>query len=397
MGIPIVNKKAATVAFALYDNWFTLIGFPEQIQSDKGKEFVAKVCKAMYSVFAVRKVQTSGWHPQANGQVERFNKTLAEMLTKLCAKDQVNWPNYLRTVVMEYNAMVHCSTGESPYWMLFGRDFRFPLEIKNSVGSTIDPDWNQSRIALIAKRVNKAIRRNADRHKENAASYNKKRIPHGLKKGDLVIEVTMQSTNKAKGTHKKLKLPGKGPYKVVEIAKDNNTVKLQDEVSSSRDSWVVNVSRVRKFVARPNWMVDAKDLTINEATGPPQVLDQEMILELQPENAVVENDVVLKTVEQIFKKPVIKEPQSLCIFKSHLNEENLMVDALVGTRWKCGQAIKFRRKGGYSAKVVGRHINAWIPVFKLRLCKCDDSFPKDASAEEFLWVKEKKYWKVDNQ
>ena len=151
MVIPIKNKKAVSMASMLYENWITKIGFPERIQSDKGKEFVAKICKKFYAVCGIKKLQTSGWHPQANGQVERLNKTLAAILAKTCAEDQRHWDEYLQTVIMEYNAMTHRVTGETPYFMMFQKDFIFPINIKKRVHEIQDKAWDNSKFPELMK------------------------------------------------------------------------------------------------------------------------------------------------------------------------------------------------------------------------------------------------------
>ena len=397
MATPLMNKKAITVAMALYDKWCTVFGFPEKIQSDKGKEFVSKLSKAFYKVFEIKKVQTSGWHPQANGQVERFNKTMANMLAKLCANDQVNWPTYLNTVIIEYNAMVHASTGESPFFLMFGRDFRFPLEIKHATGIGTNYEWKSSNLSDIAERVKKACERNNLRFRQNAALYNKKRIPHLLKIGDLVMEVTMPATNKEKHLHKKLRLPGKGPYKISDISKDDNTVKLvETEGTGGNDTWVVNVARVKKYVARPQWMIDPNEPTVLEITGPNNIDEHFMEVEENADDGTEDNE--LPAMEQIHKEisdHFKKTEKDLCIRNSDLDVTNLKVDALVNNQWKCGILLKTKKQGGLAAKVVGKFINAWIPVNRLRRCECDEPSNKKATDKDLKRVKHKKYWKVE--
>jgi hypothetical protein len=394
---PLRNKKAITVAMALYDKWCTTFGFPEKIQSDKGKEFVSKVSKAFYEVFKIKKVQTSGWHPQANGQVERFNKTMANMLAKLCANDQVNWPIYLNTVVLEYNAMVHASTGESPFFMMFGRDFRFPLEIQNNTGLDKETDWIDSKFNNIVERVSKAIERNEIRHAQNAALYNKKRIPHLLKIDDLVMEVTMPATNKKKSLHKKLRLPGKGPYKIIDISKDDNTVKLtRTDLPNNKDTWVVNVARVKKYIERPEWMIDPKQLSVLETTGPYNTDENFEEVESDIEEEIKDIEIpAMEQVQKLITEKIKPKEKDLSIKNTDLDVENLKVDALVNNHWKCGNLLKTKKQGGVQAKVVGRHINAWVPVNRLRRCECEENSNKKATDKEIQHVKQKRYWKVE--
>ncbi len=65
--------------------------------------------------------------PQANGVVERFNRTLTGMLTMYCENDQRNWDCVLQQVMLAYRASKHASTGISPNTMVFGREVTLPL------------------------------------------------------------------------------------------------------------------------------------------------------------------------------------------------------------------------------------------------------------------------------
>lgn len=65
--------------------------------------------------------------PQANGVTERFNRTLATMLTMYCIQDQKDWDLYLPPVMMAYRSSVHSSTGQSPNKMVYGHEIMLPM------------------------------------------------------------------------------------------------------------------------------------------------------------------------------------------------------------------------------------------------------------------------------
>ena len=75
-----------------------------------------------------KKVNTSSYHPQTDGLVERFNRTLTSMLAKTVEKDERNWDHRLPYVLFAYRTSLQESTRESPFHLLYGRDARLPTE-----------------------------------------------------------------------------------------------------------------------------------------------------------------------------------------------------------------------------------------------------------------------------
>ena len=75
-----------------------------------------------------KKLNTTAYHPQCDGMVERFNRTLKTMLRKHAAKFGSQWDRYLSGVLWAYRNTPHESTGEKPSYLLFGIDCRTPTE-----------------------------------------------------------------------------------------------------------------------------------------------------------------------------------------------------------------------------------------------------------------------------
>ena len=78
------------------------------------------------AIFALRQLPTSGGHPQTDGLVERFNWTLKNMLTKLVAARGKNWDRLLSPVLLAYHTTPHSSSGETPFFLMYGRDCQLP-------------------------------------------------------------------------------------------------------------------------------------------------------------------------------------------------------------------------------------------------------------------------------
>ena len=74
-------------------------------------------------------MNTSAYHPQSDGVVERFNRTLTDMLAKCVVLGTREWDNRLPYVLFAYRASVQVSTGESPFFLVYGSDLQLPTEV----------------------------------------------------------------------------------------------------------------------------------------------------------------------------------------------------------------------------------------------------------------------------
>ena len=84
--------------------------------------------QAVCEVMGVHKVNTTAYHPQTDGLVERFNRTLIDMLAKTVEKSGRDWDARLPYVLFAYRSSMQESTKESPFFLLYGRDPRLPTE-----------------------------------------------------------------------------------------------------------------------------------------------------------------------------------------------------------------------------------------------------------------------------
>ena len=73
--------EAITVAKCLVNEFICRFGVPEQLHSDQGRNFESKVIKNICDLLQIRKTRTSPYHPQSDGLVERFNRTLLNLLS----------------------------------------------------------------------------------------------------------------------------------------------------------------------------------------------------------------------------------------------------------------------------------------------------------------------------
>lgn len=123
------NQSAKVVAQQLWNNYFCTYGFPERVHSDQGANFESSLIAEMLQVAGVQKSHTTPYHPMGNGCVERFNRTLGNMVRALPPKAKHRWPQMLKALTFSYNATVHETTGYAPFQLMFGRSPRLPVDM----------------------------------------------------------------------------------------------------------------------------------------------------------------------------------------------------------------------------------------------------------------------------
>ena len=124
----VKDQTARTAAKTLRIGYFRLFGAPAYLVSDQGKAFTGHVIMHLCELYGVQKLRTSPYHAQTNGQVERMNQTIIRMIGKLEEDRKARWSEHLPELLMAYNATRSAVTGYSPYYLLFSRRPRIPVD-----------------------------------------------------------------------------------------------------------------------------------------------------------------------------------------------------------------------------------------------------------------------------
>ena len=94
--------------------------------------------KNLYKSAGINQLNTTPYHPIGNGLSEHFNQTLLSMIGTLTNEKKKAWPKYLADLALAYNSSTYESTGYSPYFMMFSRQPRLPIDV--TMGITLDDD-----------------------------------------------------------------------------------------------------------------------------------------------------------------------------------------------------------------------------------------------------------------
>ena len=130
------NQTALTVATELVNKYFTTYGWPDKILTDRGTSFENELFHNICELAKIKKLRTGSYRPQTNGQCERFNQTLLNMLGTLPNDAKKKWQDWLPTLTHAYNCTTSKTTGFSPYFLIYGRQPRLPIDIEYGVSLT---------------------------------------------------------------------------------------------------------------------------------------------------------------------------------------------------------------------------------------------------------------------
>ncbi|XP_022830961.1 uncharacterized protein K02A2.6-like [Spodoptera litura] len=240
------DTKTTTTIRVLKD-FFSYFGAPTRLITDRGTCFTSSKFKTFVEDSRIKHVLNAVATPRANGQVERFNRTISEALSAKCHdKNDNTWDEYVSDVQLGLNTSVNKSTGKSPSELLFGYNVKTVSEniLGDIINTTTDRISGDELINLrnesmhkIEKQQNLAKHR-YDKHRKLATKYNI---------GDLVrLERTTFDKDRI-GKSKKLMAKFHGPYKIVKILPNDRFLVEDTPITRKKGKKYENVVSIDKI------------------------------------------------------------------------------------------------------------------------------------------------------
>jgi hypothetical protein len=122
------NVTAPQLATIFFREVVRLHGVPESILSDRDPRFTAHFWRAFWTQLGTTLTMSTAYHPQTDGQTERANRTLEELLRSCVNFRQNDWDEHLAAAELAINNAVQASTGFSPFYLNFGQEIQLPLD-----------------------------------------------------------------------------------------------------------------------------------------------------------------------------------------------------------------------------------------------------------------------------
>ncbi|GBN78221.1 hypothetical protein AVEN_63595-1 [Araneus ventricosus] len=225
--------------------------------SDRGRSFLSNLVKDINQLCQTSRLLTTAYHPQMNGLTERFNKTLADMLSMYVDVEQRNWDTILPFVTFAYNSAKQDTTEFSSFFLVHGRDIATPLDV------VLPHDTENHAVNYVQQLITRAeeARQLAKLHILDSQAVDKRRYderhrPVNYNVGDLVWVFTPV---RKVGLSERLLRRYFGPYRITRRLSDVTYEVQSIEVTSRRQSKkdIVHVLRLKPYCDPQRQLDDA--------------------------------------------------------------------------------------------------------------------------------------------
>ena len=262
----IPDERAETVARKLVEEFICRYGVPREIHSDQGRNFESTVFQQMCQLLGITKTRTTPYNPKSDGMVERFNRTLINIIATLLdpEKHQKDWDRYLPYATAAYRSSTHDTLQETPNMMMFGREVTLPVDL--DFPRQEEPEWTdyaqqlRERLEATYQRAQNQQGREMRRQKRN---YDRKTDGRLYEAEQFVW---LRNDAKKKGVSPKLAPKWEGPYQVI-TRLSNVTYRIQKSPRSKMR--VVHFDRLKPYngPVPEAWRTQpAEDIATEEAT-----------------------------------------------------------------------------------------------------------------------------------
>ncbi len=212
-------------------------------------EFNNQILEAICKECGVTKTNVMAYHPASNGMVERHNRKIIQNIRTMVGDVSTSWHEWMPQVMASLNSSLHKTIGETPHFVVFGKDLRVPSSV---FLTREDPVYNfDDYVRLRSVDFQRIYRRVRDNIAHNKADMNEQQWKSPKEKLVVIGDIVYLKVHEPKD---KLAARFEGPYQVIDYETGNKV-----EMSlHSRDTKVAHLDHL-KTAARPNSTVMETD------------------------------------------------------------------------------------------------------------------------------------------
>ena len=240
----VPDQKIERITKLLCEEIVPFFGVPEALLSDRGTNLLSHLMLGICKSLGITKLNTTSYHPECDGMVERFNRTLKAMLRKRAAQYGIQWDKHLPAVLWAYRNTPHDTTGEKPSFLLFGWDCKSPSEAAmlppDGAQPTAVDDYRQELIQSLSTARQNALQNIGRSQKKYKKQYDRRSDLYKYQVGDWVL---IRYPHEETGKFRKLSRPWHGPYRITSC--DNTGVSAVKVYFPREDAVKVHQTRVK--------------------------------------------------------------------------------------------------------------------------------------------------------
>lgn len=255
---PMRSITSTDIANILTNEVLSRYGLPKHIVSDNGPQFVSNIFKCLCTTLGMKQNLTANYHPQSN-MTERVNRTLKPLIAIYAQQQPQTWDREIQKLAFAMRTSVNETTGETPAFLMFGRDPRGPLDVITGDGVDGPPtteeetQTQQYKRNLInsLQRAYKTVKEHSEIEKlKQKTKYDRHTTEKVFQEGDLVWISMPAGQINHHVIHGKLQPSYQGPCQLIkQLTPVTFTVqRLSDQVMLG----ATNIDRMKKYTKYNN-------------------------------------------------------------------------------------------------------------------------------------------------
>lgn len=247
-GVAVPHQQSNLIGELLVKEIICRYGSFETLTSDKANNLVrSEVIQKLCTEFAINTRHTSAYHPEANGQVERYFQTIDQILKKFVSQHQKDWDLHLSFALAAIRFSLNETRQESPAFMMYGRDPNLPIDLSLPLPRLERENFeavnHPQNMIRHTQEMSKLIKQNLEKSREKTKQkFDSQHQTNNLKIGELVLLTKLETQE---GKSKKLDYIWKGPYRVTVINSETNVTITM--IANPKKVEVVHVNRLKRY------------------------------------------------------------------------------------------------------------------------------------------------------